>query len=165
MLTKLVVVFVVKPLDGGFLDGSVHAFDLAVRPGVVDLREPVLGAIFTADTVKNVLTSMTIFLAVCELDAVVGQDSVDVVRDGLDEVAQELGRNHFPGPFMQLHIGELRSPVDCDEQPEFSFLCAHFGNVHMKVSDRIALELLPGRFVAVHLWQAADPVALQAAVQ
>ena len=35
MTAELVVVVVVIPLDGRFLDGSVHALDLAVRPGVL----------------------------------------------------------------------------------------------------------------------------------
>ena len=35
---------VVVALHGGFLDGSVHALDLAVRPGMVGLGKPVIDA-------------------------------------------------------------------------------------------------------------------------
>jgi hypothetical protein len=42
---KLAVVVIVEALDGGFLDGSAHAFDLAIRPRMLDLGQPVLNAL------------------------------------------------------------------------------------------------------------------------
>ena len=44
MCLELIMRAVVVALDGGFLDGSVHAFDLTIGPGMVDL----CGAIFDA---------------------------------------------------------------------------------------------------------------------
>ena len=44
MCLELVLEAVVIALDGGFLDGSVHAFDLTIGPWVVDL----CGAMFDA---------------------------------------------------------------------------------------------------------------------
>ena len=41
----------------------------------------------------------------------------------------------------------------------------HFGDVDVEVADRVALELLLGRLVAFDIRQAADAVALQAAMQ
>ena len=51
---ELGVVVVVEALDGGFLDRVVHAFDLAVGPGVVGLGEAVLDAVASAGEVEHV---------------------------------------------------------------------------------------------------------------
>ena len=40
MAAQLVVVVVVIPFDGRLLDCSVHSLDLAVRPGMVRLGQP-----------------------------------------------------------------------------------------------------------------------------
>src|SRR5450432_2767021 len=49
MRFRVVMAVVVIAFDGRFLDGSVHALDLTVRPGVFDLGQPVLDAILPAD--------------------------------------------------------------------------------------------------------------------
>ena len=49
------VTIVMVAFDGGFLDGPVHALDLAVGPGMLDLGEPMLDAIFpTAHMLRHV---------------------------------------------------------------------------------------------------------------
>ena len=50
VLTQLVVV--VEPFDGRIFDCPVHAFDLAVGPGVVRLGQPVLDGVGFADHVE-----------------------------------------------------------------------------------------------------------------
>lgn len=42
MLSEVLVGLVVEAFDGCFFEGSVHAFDLAVGPGVLGLGEPVV---------------------------------------------------------------------------------------------------------------------------
>ena len=61
--------------------------------------------------------------------------------------------------------GELGGPVDGHEEIELAFLGAHLGDVDVEVADRVALERLLGRLVAVDLRQPADAVALEAAMQ
>jgi len=56
-----------------------------------------------------------------ELDAVVGQHGEQLVRDGDDEVAQELGRLCLAGGLVQLGIDVLGGSVDGDQQPELAF--------------------------------------------
>src|SRR6202049_1538737 len=51
---KLVVGFIVVALDGRFLEGAVHPFDLAIRPGVVGFGQAVLDAVGSADLVEAV---------------------------------------------------------------------------------------------------------------
>lgn len=66
---------------------------------------------------------------------------------------------------MQFDEGELRGTVDSNEHVQLALFGAHLRNVDMEVADRVALELLLGRPVAFDIRQAADAVALQAAVQ
>ena len=87
MVTKLLMSIVVVAIDGGFLERSIHALDLAVRPGMIGFGEAMLDAMLGADAVKHQSESITIALPVRKLDAIVSQDRVDLVRDSGDEVA------------------------------------------------------------------------------
>lgn len=51
---QMLVSFVIELLDGGFFQSAVHAFDLAVRPAMVDLGETVFDTIGHADSVEDV---------------------------------------------------------------------------------------------------------------
>ena len=156
--------YVVIPLDGGLFDCPVHALDLPVGPGRVHLCQPVFGLMVCAHTVEDVFEGNPVLLAMGELYTIVGQDRVDPVRHDRAQIAQELGGNHFSRALMQFDIGELRGPVDGDKQPDFTFAGARFGDVDMEISDQVALECLLW-LVFFTLRQAAEPMALQAAVQ
>jgi len=94
-------------LDGRFLDRAVHALDLAIGPGMVHLCQAMLDPVLRADPVEDVLHRIAILFAVCELDAVVGEDRVDSVGQRRDEITQELGSGHLAGLLLQPHEGEL----------------------------------------------------------
>lgn len=49
----MIVSIVVVALDGRFLDRAVHAFDLAIGPGMLDLGQPMFDAIF-AKRISNI---------------------------------------------------------------------------------------------------------------
>ena len=49
----MVVAVLVVALDGCVLDGSVHPFDLSVRPGMVGLGEAVIDTVGAADAIKG----------------------------------------------------------------------------------------------------------------
>jgi hypothetical protein len=100
-----------------------------------------------------------------ELDAVIGQHRVDPVGRGLDEVTEEVARHACGGFLMELDEGELRRAIDGHEQVKLALLCSNLGNVDVKIADRIALKRLLAGLVAVDLRQAADPMALKAAMQ
>ena len=53
MAAQLVVGFVVVAFDRRFLEGSVHALDLAVGPGMVGLGQPMLDGMLPASTVER----------------------------------------------------------------------------------------------------------------
>lgn len=87
---------------------------------------------------------------------------MDFVGNRLDEMAQELGCDHFCGPLVQLDIGELARSIDGHEETELA-RGLHLGDVDMEVADRVVLEFR--LIVAFDFGQAADPLALQAAMQ
>ncbi len=66
--------------DGGSLQGSVYALDLAVRPWMVDPDEAVLDVICHADAVEDVLADVAAPLVVAELDVAAGEDGMARVR-------------------------------------------------------------------------------------
>ena len=96
-----------RACDGRFLDRAVHALDLAIGPGVAHLCQAMLDPVLRADPIVDVLHRIAILFAVCELDAVAGEECVDTVGQRRDEIAQELGSGHLAGLFLQPHEGEL----------------------------------------------------------
>lgn len=55
VVTELVVDLIVEALDGCFLDRPVHAFDLALCPRMLGLREPLIDISFSASAWKCVV--------------------------------------------------------------------------------------------------------------
>jgi hypothetical protein len=131
--------------DGGLLDGTVHPFDLSVGPGMLHLGRAMLAAVLSTGAPEDVLHGRAVLLAVFELDAVVGEDRVDLVGNCRDEMAQEFGCDHLGGPLVQFDIGELGRPMDGHEEIELAFRGLHLGDVDVEVSDG---ELRLGRLVA-----------------
>ena len=84
-----------------------------------------------------------------ELDAVVGEHRVDAVRHGLDQGDEEGRRGDAGGALDQLDKGELAGAIDGDEQVELAFRGLRLGDVDVEEADRVALEGLLGRLVAV----------------
>jgi hypothetical protein len=76
-----------------------------------------------------------------ELDAVDGENSVDLVGYGLEHVLQELPGRLSVRCCNELSNGELGRPVDADEQVELSFGGLHLGDVDVEEPDGIAFEL------------------------
>lgn len=95
-----------------------------------------------ADAVEDVRAGVAVPLMVTELDAVVSEHDVQLVGHSRDQVTQELGGFHLAGRGVQLGIDELRGAVDGDEQTQLALFGAYLGDVHMKIPDRIRLELL-----------------------
>ena len=100
-----------------------------------------------------------------EVGAVVGEDGVDPVGDGLDQAAQEVCGRLARHLFVQLDEGELRGPVDCDDEMELALSGSSLGDVDMEVANRIGLKLPLGRSFAFDLRQPRYSMALQAPMQ
>jgi hypothetical protein len=162
------VAVVVEALHGGFLDRAVHSLDLAVGPRMVRLGEPVLDAIRLTDHVEAHRPGddrVPVPRLFCELDAIIGQDRVDLVGDGLEHVLQELPGGAPISLFDELGDRELAGAVNADEEIELALGGLHLGDVDVEEPDRIALELLPLRPIAPYVRQTRDAMPLQAAVK
>jgi resolvase-like protein len=162
------VSIVMVALDGRFLDRAVHALDLAVGPGMLDLSQPMFDAILLAAHIEHMCRAScrrTVRVArrESELDPIVGENRVDLVGDSRDQSFEE-GRGGAPSRLPdQLHEGELAGAIDGDVEVELAFSGLQLSDVDVEIADRISLELLLRRLAAIDLRQSADAVALEAA--
>jgi hypothetical protein len=76
-----------------------------------------------------------------EVGSVVGEDGVDLVRNGGDQAAQEIRGGPARHLFVQFDEGELRGPVDCHNEIEPALSGSDLGDVDMEIADRIGLEV------------------------
>jgi len=179
MLPELVVRFVMIAFDGHLLDRPVHPFDLAVRPRVTWLGEAVFDVEVDACGFEGMAAERQLlcphFLDVFrrpaiagrvgEMRPIVGEHDVDPVRHGCGEMAQKVTGDPAGGFFMEFVKGELGRPVDGHQQVEFALLSPYLGKIDVEVTDRIRLELLSGRLVAIDVGHPTDAMTLQAAVK
>ena len=91
---ELIVAIVMIALDGRFLDRPVHAFDLAIRPWMLDLGQPMFDAIFPAAHIEHMRhvscrRAVRVARRERELDAVVGENRMDLVGDSRDQSFEE----------------------------------------------------------------------------
>lgn len=86
MFLQCLMAVVVIALHRCFLQSPVHPLDLAVGPRMVRLGSTVLDLVFPAHATNDMREGRAIPLPVRALDAVVGQDNVDAVRHGRNEI-------------------------------------------------------------------------------
>lgn len=168
MAAQLRVAVVVIAFHRRLLDGAVHALDLAVGPWMVRFGQPVLDPVRLADQIEPHgprIDGVPVSGLLCELDAVVRQDRVDLVRHRLKEVFKELPGRLAVGFLYQLRDCELAGAVDSYEEIELALFGPDLGNIDVEEANRVALELLPFRLVAFDIRQTRNPMPLQTAMQ
>lgn len=154
---QLVMIVVMEAFDGCVLDRAVHPLDLAVGPGMVRLGEAMLDVVGLADHVEAHLPregGVPVAGLICELDAVVGEDRVDPVGNGFEQMLQELPCRLPVSLIYKLGDGELAGAVDGDKQVKLAFGGFNLGDVHVEEADGIAFEALPPGLVALDIGQA-----------
>ena len=159
---------VVKAFDGCLLNRAVHPLDLTVGPRMLRLGKPVLDVISFADHVEAYLArpgGVTVARLLGELDAVVGQDRVNAVGHSFQQKFEELPSRPPVSLIDELGDRKLAGAVDADEQVELALGSLHLGDIHVEEADRVALETLALRLIALDVRQTGDAVPLQAAVQ
>ena len=87
MIFELLVRFVVVAFDGCLFDRSIHSLDLPICPRMIDFRQPMFDSVLVTNTVKQVHKRPFIFCTVSKLNAVVGQNRMDVIRDNGNQLA------------------------------------------------------------------------------
>lgn len=60
---------------------------------------------------------------------------------------------------------EFSGLINGDEQLELAFVHLPFGDIHVKITDRVALYTLPLGFIAFNILQAGNAMPRQEAVQ
>jgi hypothetical protein len=100
-----------------------------------------------------------------EVGSVVGEDGVNLVRDGGDQARQEIPGGPACDLLVQFDESELRRSVDRDNEVELALSGSNLGDVDMKIADWIGLEFAFGGGFAFDLRETGDPMALEAAVQ
>jgi hypothetical protein len=113
----------VKCLDGRILDGAVHPLCLTIDPRVVGLGQAVLDAVPPADSVEGVPAGQSgpaaaVLRLVGEGNAVVGEHGVDLVRECRESAPEKACAGCHGGAVVELDKGELRHPMDGQEQME-----------------------------------------------
>ena len=86
-----------KALDGRLFDRAVHPFDLAVSPGVGRLGEALLDTPLVAELPDGMAPHVDMMRQVTELNTVVGQQFMYLVRNLGQDLAQESHGNRLGG--------------------------------------------------------------------
>ena len=168
MCSELIVSFVVEPFHSRVLDRPVHSLDLTIGPRVVGLGQPVLDPVGFADHVeahRPGIDGVAVPRLLGELDAIVGQYSVDLIRDCFEHVLQELPGRLSVSRCNELGNREFGSSVNAYEQIELPFGGLHLSDIYVEEPDGIPLELLALGLVALDIRQSRDVMSLQAPVQ
>ena len=132
VLSKLIAAVAVEALDRGVLDRPVPALDLAIRPRASGFRQPMLDVEAGAGVFKGVspeergLSPQGLdfsgrpggALGIREVRAVVCQDRMKLAGNGGGERSEKVPRDTAARLLMQLDEGELRRPVDPDQEME-----------------------------------------------
>ena len=161
---------VVEDPDSCFLDGSVHPLGLTVGPGVIRLRQSVFDTMLKTYTIEDVRPeeaagwALAVARQIGECHSVVGEHLVYLIGKCGDDVSEEGGTFHLPGVLVELDVGELRDPIDGEEQDEFAVGVCKFAAVDMDVPNIVSFEPL-SLFGGLGGWQARDTMALKAAMQ
>ena len=155
MGAQLVVCFVEVAFDGCVLDRPVHPLDLPIRPGMLRLCQPVVDIVdgagifegmrseglLVGDHLPDFHRRPGVASGIGEVGSVVGKNRVNPVRDSLDQPAQEICGVASRDRLAELDKGELRGPVDRDEEIELALGGSNLGDIDMEIADRIGLEL------------------------
>src|SRR5215208_3641369 len=110
VLPELIVADVVEALDGGVLDGAVHALDLTIGPGMAWLGGAVLDLEIGTSCLEGVTAEGHLLCPHCldvlgrpavagrvsEVSAVIGEHGVDLVGHGRHEVTKEVAHAASP---------------------------------------------------------------------
>ena len=88
MFFELLVRFAVITLDGRLFDRSIHPLvDLSVPPRMNNFRQPMFDSVLKTNAVKQVHERPFVFCAIGKLNAVVGQNRVNAIRDNGNQLA------------------------------------------------------------------------------
>lgn len=137
MLPQLLMGVVVVAIDGRLFERAVHPLDLTIRPRMTGIGQPMFNPMFGTDAVKQQPEGVAVGRTIGELDAVIRQDGMDLVGHSRNQMAQELDCHWSGHPLVQFGESEFGGAVNGDKQIELACFGLHFGDVEVKIADRI----------------------------
>ncbi len=168
MRSQLIVGFVVEAFYSRVLDRSVHPLDLTLGPRMIGHGQPVLDPVGLADHVeshRSGVDGVPVPGMLCDLDAIIGKNRVDLIGHSLKHVLQELPGGLSVSRCNELSDGKLGRSVNAHKEIELTFSRLHLGDVDMEKPDGVAFELLALGLVTLDIRKTRDPIQLQAAMQ
>ena len=161
MRSQLIVGFVVEAFYSRVLDRSVHPLDLTAGPRMVGLGQAVLDPVGFADHVETHwpgIDGVAVPGFLGELDAVIGENGVDPIGHGFQQMLEELPGRLCVSRCNELSDDKFGRSVNAYKEIELTFSRLHLGNVDMEEADGVALELLALGLVAFDIRKAGDAV-------
>ena len=168
MRSQLVVGFVVEACYSRVLGRYFHSLDLTVGPRMLELGQAVLYPVGFADHVETHwpgIDGVAVPGLLGELDGVIGENGVDPIGHGFQQMLEELPGRLSVRRCNELSDGEFGSSVNAHKEIELAFGRLHLGDVNMEEPYGVALELLALGLVALHVRQPRDTMSLQASMQ
>ena len=166
MAAQLFVVVVVIPFDCRILDGAVHPLNLTVGPWMVRFCQSVFNLIRRTDHVERHRPRIGFVSGLFrELDAIVSEDGVDFVWNGFQQVFKELPRCFAISLLNQLSHGELADAINSYKEMQLSLFGSDLRDINVEITNRVALKLLPLRFVACDIWKTLNAMPLKTTMQ
>ena len=96
MYFKRLIAIIMIAIDSSLLDHAVHPFNPSVGPGRVGFSQVMFTTRLPTDPIKNRLECIDIFPTVGELDPVIGQYGMNLVRNALHKVFYNSAPCLFP---------------------------------------------------------------------
>lgn len=131
MFFELLVSLVIVSFDRSVLERPVHALNLPISPRMFRLRAAVFDRILLAGPGKSMnpekdrpllfglfLDPGRFWRVVYKVRSIIGEHSVDGIRNGGDQRSQKVGRDSSRGAFVELGKCEFAGPVDSNEEIE-----------------------------------------------
>lgn len=151
------------PLIHGWRDLVSRCFDIEIGAG--QLERMAAKRHFVLAHGVDLFSRPAITSGIREVGSIFGQHGVDLVRCDHCQGAEKVPGDPSCCLLNQLGKREFGCSVNGYEEIEPPLCGLYLGDIDMEKSDRIGLELLLRWFVAVDIRQAADAMALQAAMQ
>lgn len=158
VLSELDVIVIMIALHRRFLDCPVHSLDLAIRPWMCRLRQPMFDVEIGTCRIEGMAAEQNPFRPhrldvrdrppvagrISEVRAVIRQNGVDLVRNSVSEIAEEVCCDPARRLDVKLNERELRRPINGNKEIEPALGSLHFGDVDVEEADWVDLELFLG---------------------
>ena len=140
MGVELVGRFIMKALNRGLFERTIHPFHLAVGPGVGRLGKALLNAPRVTELPHRMAACLQVMWQIPELNTVVRQQFMHFVRNLFQDPPQKVDGDSLGGLRVQLGKGQLAGAVNGHEQIPLAFCRLHLGEIEVQVAQGLVLK-------------------------